>query len=96
MTIEVGIFLLMLCSVLTGLVVEAVKKMVKVKKPNITAAIVSVIVGAVIPIMYIVYNSLAFDTTAILYIISLIVLSWLCSMLGYEKVVQTLVQTKRG
>ena len=96
MTIEVGIFLLMLCSVLTGLVVEAVKKMVKVKKPNITAAIVSVIVGAVIPIMYIVYNSLAFDTTAILYIISLIVLSWLCSMLGYEKVVQTLTQTKRG
>ena len=96
MTIEVGMFLLMLCSVLTGLIVEAIKKMTEVKKPNIVAAVVAVVVGLVIPVMYILYNSLVFDTTAILYIISLIFLSWLCSMLGYEKVIQTLTQTKRG
>lgn len=96
MTIEVGMFLLMLCSVLTGLIVEAIKKMTEVKKPNIVAAVVAVFVGAIIPVMYILYNSLSFDTTAILYIISLIFLSWLCSMLGYEKVIQTLTQTKRG
>lgn len=96
MTIEVGSILLMLCSVLTGLIVEAIKKMVDIKKPNITAAIVSIVVGAVIPIMYILYNAIVLDTTAVLYIISLIFLSWLCSMLGYEKVVQTLTQTKRG
>lgn len=95
MTVSIGSFILMLCSLLTGLITEAIKKMVNVDKPNILAAIVSVVVGIAVPCGYIILNNLAFDTTAILYIISIVTLSWLCSMLGFDKVVQTLNQLKR-
>ena len=95
MTITIGSFILMACSLMTALVVEAIKQMVEVKKPNILAAVVSVVVGIAIPCMYIIMNSLPFDTTAILYIVSIVVLSWLCAMLGFDKVVQTLEQLKR-
>ena len=95
MSITIGSFILMVCSIMTGLIVEAVKQMVHVDKPNILAAVVSVVVGIVIPCMYIIMNNLPFDTTAILYIVSIVVLSWLCAMLGFDKVVQTLEQLKR-
>ena len=95
MTITIGSFILMICSLMTGLIVEAIKKMVDVNKPNIVAAVVSVVVGIAIPVGYILMNSLPFDTTAILYIISIVVLCWLCSMLGFDKVMQSLEQLKR-
>lgn len=95
MTITIGSFILMICSIMTGLVVEAIKKMVEVNKPNIVAAVVSVVIGIAIPCIYIVMHGLPFDVTAILYIVSIVVLSWLCSMLGFDKVVQSLEQLKR-
>lgn len=95
MTITIGSFILMVCSIMTGLIVEAIKQMFNIDKPNILAAVVSVVVGIAIPCMYIILNGLIFDTTAILYIISIVVLSWLCAMLGFDKVVQTLNQLKR-
>lgn len=96
MSLTVGGFLLMVCSVLTGLIVEAIKKMGDIKKPNVTACIVSIIVGAIVPFGYILYNNIALDANAVMYIVSLIILSWLCAMLGYDKVIQTLTQIKRG
>lgn len=95
MTISIGSFILMICSIMTGLIVEAIKKMVHVDKPNILAAIVSVIIGIAVPVGYIMANNLSFDTTAFLYIVSIVVLSWLCSMLGYDKVMQTIAHIKR-
>lgn len=95
MTITIGSFILMVCSLMTGLIVEAIKQLVEVKKPNIVAAIVSVVVGIAIPIGYIILKKLPIDTTAVLYTISLVVLSFLCSTLGYDKVIQTLNQLKR-
>lgn len=95
MTISVVSFILMVCSILTGLIVEAIKKMFVVSMPNILAAVVSVIVGSFISIGYIMYNSIAIDINAVLYIVSTIVLSWLSAMLGYDKVMQTLSQIGR-
>lgn len=95
MTISIGSFILLVCSVMTGLLTEAIKQLVTVNKPNIIAAIVSVVVGIAIPCMYVVMNELTFDTTTILYIFSIVVLSWLCSMLGYDKVMQTISHIKR-
>ena len=95
MTISIGSFILMVCSLVTGLLVEAIKQLVDVKKPNVVAAIVSVVVGIAIPIGYIILKKLPIDTTAVLYTISLVVLSFLCSTLGYDKVIQTLNQLKR-
>lgn len=95
MTISIGSFILMVCAVMTGLIVEAIKKMVNVDKPNILAAIVAVIVGIAVSVGYIILNHIPFDTTAVLYVISIVVLSWLCAMLGFDKVVQTIAQIKR-
>lgn len=94
MTPEVAGFILLICSALTGLIVEAVKKMVEVHKPNIVAAIVSVIVGVVVPIGYVLASKIPFSIEVILYIVSIMVLSWLIAMLGYDKVIQTILQIK--
>lgn len=94
MTIASGSFILLICSTLTGLIVEAIKKMIEVKKPNIVAAIISVIVGIAVSIGYIILNGIAFSIDSILYIIGIVVLSWLVSMLGYDKVIQTILQIK--
>lgn len=90
--LSIGMFLLLLCSTLTGLVTEALKKMMKITKPNITAAIVSIIVGLFVSVSWIFACHIVVNATTVLFCVSLIVLSWLCSMLGYDKVVQTLIQ----
>lgn len=95
MTPQIVVIILLACSTFTGLIVEAIKKLVDVKKPNIVAAIVSVIVGICIPVGYILHNGVPFSIDTILYIISIVVLSWLVSMLGYDKVIQSLSQLKR-
>lgn len=74
---------------------EAIKKMVEVKRANVVAAVVSVIVGIAVPVGYIIMNKILLDVNALLYIVSIVVLSWLCSMLGFDKVVQTISQIKR-
>lgn len=94
MTIASGSFILLICSALTGLIVEAIKKMVEVKKPNIVAAIVSVIVGIVVSIGYILLKNIGISIDSMLYVIGIVVLSWLVSMLGYDKVIQTMLQIK--
>ena len=95
MTLSIGSFILLLCSVLTALIVEAIKQLVHLDKPNIAAAIVSVIVGIAVPLGYVIINRIPIDTTVVLYIISIVVLSWLCAMLGFDKVMQTLSQLRR-
>lgn len=96
MTISNDTFILMVCSIMTGLIVEGIKKIIHLDKPNITAAFVSVIVGVAVPLAYIIVNKIVLDTATILHIISIVVLSWLCAMLGFDKVMQTIGQIKRG
>lgn len=96
MTISTGSFILLLCSIITGLVVESIKKMKgDVKSPNILAAIVSVVVGIGISVGYILLKKIPFCTDTILYIVGIVGLSWLTAMLGYDKVVQAIMQVKR-
>lgn len=94
MTMQISLFLLMICSAITGLIVEAIKKMAggELKSANMVAAIVGVVVGSILPIGYILYNAIEFNIQNILVILSIAVLSWLCSMLGFDKVVQTIRQ----
>lgn len=93
MTLQISMFLLLVCSAITTLIVEAIKKMKGgLKSANIVAAIVGVITGILIPVGYSLYNGISFDIQNILTIISIAILSWLCSMLGFDKVVQTLKQ----
>lgn len=89
-------FLILLSSVLTGMVTEATKKMLdgmdKTYSSNLLAAGVSVIMGIAVGCGYIVYNGIEVTTQVVVLLVGLVGLSWLCAMLGYDKVMQTLSQ----
>ena len=84
----------LVCSVFTGLIVEAIKKMTTAegRQTNLIAAVVSVIVGVSFGVGYILLNKLSFDTQNIISIILLVVCSWIVSMVGFDKFRHTIEQ----
>ena len=97
MTLEVFLTLLFAVSLLVGLTVEALKKPLSGKNYsyNILASIVSVVISAVVGVFYCILAEVAFSAQIIIYLIALVFLSWLCAMLVYDKVVQTIMQIKK-
>ena len=98
MTWKVFLTLLLVISTLTSLVVEALKKFIgedKKYSSNLLAGIVAIVLSVVIGICYCIFFEIAFNSQIIIYIIALVLLSWLCSMLGYDKVIQSLAQLKK-
>ncbi|MCD8088222.1 MAG: aminopeptidase [Oscillospiraceae bacterium] len=96
---SVGTFLagLGIASTLTGLITEAIKKMVadtvnEIQRPNILAGVVSVVVSIALALGYVAVTGYEATATAIVAGVAFVLLSWLCAMLGYDKVVQTLTQ----
>ena len=94
------VFALMAVSALTGLVVQAIKIIMAehhavMKKPNTVAGVVAVILSALLGIGYVLYTATAWNIQIVFTLIALAILSWLCAMLGYDKVMQTLAQLKR-
>lgn len=89
---------LMITSTLSGLVTEAIKKILteqnKSYHANTLAGIVAAILSIAISIGYILVTNIGFTTQTIIYTIALVFMSWLCAMVGYDKVAQTLAQIK--
>lgn len=89
---------ILLVSAIIGLVTEAVKKILdevnKTYRSNILAGIVALIVSSAACVGYILYVGGAFTIPVIVEIIAFIFMSWLCAMVGYDKVVQTISQFK--
>lgn len=85
-------------SAFTGLATEAIKKILtehgKKYYANTLAGIASMVLSAAIGICYVVISNANFTSTTIVYIIALVFISWLGSMVGYDKVVQTISQFK--
>lgn len=98
MELQVFITGLLFVSTLTGLVTEAVKKYLDERgtayRPNALAGWVALVVSLLIGIAYIVITGAAVTATMIVYLVALMLLSWLCAMVGYDKVVQTLAQMR--
>lgn len=96
--LQVFLFGLLVVSTLTGLVTEAVKKMLgdynKSYRANTLAGVIALILSLCIGIGYALMNSIAFSTQTIITIIALVFMSWLCAMVGYDKVIQTISQFK--
>ena len=96
MKIEIFLIGLGVCSAFTALVTEAVKKLLKEAKKkyhnNALAAICSIIVAVVVAVSYVIIKGIPFDAALIVEILLLTILSWLCSMVGYDKVKQTVEQ----
>ena len=95
MKLEVFLTLVLAVSILVSLTVEALKKVLNDKVPsNIVVGIVSVIISVCVSIGYYTLTDMIFNSHLIVYFVALIFISWLCAMLGYDKVIQTLKQFK--
>lgn len=95
MTLQIFLIMLLACSILTGLTVEAIKKMFmsgESRKANIIAAIVAVVLAVAVGIVYAIMNDLTCTIQYATTIIVLCFLSWLCAMVGYDKVIQAIQQ----
>ena len=100
MEIQIFSFLLLLVSVLTGLVTEAVKNMLAERgqktRPNTTAGVVALVLSLLIGVGWAFYTGATWTVQLVLALVALVLLSWLCAMVGYDKVVQTLAQLRGG
>lgn len=101
MKIDMFAFALLVVSTLTGLVVQAIKAMlaenhIVMKRPNTVAGIVAVVLAVLLAVGWVIYTAATWSTQLILAVVALAVLSWLCAMLGYDKVMQTLAQLRGG
>ena len=89
---------LVVVSAVVGLTTEAVKKVLdehNVKYyANTLAGIVSLVLASLAGIAYVVLTGAAFTASAIVGIAAFVFMSWLCAMVGYDKVIQTIAQFK--
>lgn len=99
MNIETALMLLLIVATMTGLVTEAVKKVLQEGnvsyKPNILAGLVAVALSVGVGAAYMVLTETTLNAQMAVYLIALVFLSWLSSMVGYDKVIQTISQMKK-
>lgn len=100
MSMEFFLTLLIGVSVFTALVTEAIKKIMdeagKVYKSNILAGVVSVVLSVLAGTGYIIMTEAQINAKMAVILIALVLLSWLCAMVGYDKVMQAITQIKVG
>lgn len=98
LSIEIFLLGLLIVSTLTGLTTEAIKMMLadrnKTYYSNILTAIIAIIISIAVGIIYIVLNGIGFNANSIISLIVLAFMSWLCAMVGYDKVMQAVSQFK--
>lgn len=98
MSVDMFLFLMLAVSVLTGLFTEAIKKIldgVGTKySTNILTGAVSVVIAVVIDAGYVIMTDTMLTDKMAVMLIALILLSWLCAMVGYDKAMQAITQIK--
>lgn len=99
MNIEVILIGLLIVSTLTGLTTEAIKKLLdeagKSYRSNMLAGCVSLVLSLAIGIGYVMVTDMSWGSPVIVCLVALVFLSWLCSMVGYDKVIQTISQIRK-
>lgn len=85
-------------STLISLATEAVKKALsergKSYHANTLTAIVALVVSSATGVGYVVATNIDFTASTVVSIAAFVFMSWLCAMVGYDKVVQTIAQFK--
>ena len=96
MNLEIFLIALFAVSLFTGLFTEAIKKWLdergKTYFSNALAGYVAVALSVVVSAGYVILTESALNAKMAVYLIALMVLSWLSSMIGYDKVIQTIQQ----
>jgi len=99
MTFETFLLLLLIVSVLTGLVTEAIKNWLtergKKYYANALAGYVAAVLSVAIGAAYCIVTQAAINAQMVVYLIALVFLSWLSAMVGYDKVVQAIAQFRK-
>lgn len=89
---------LMVISTLTSLVTEGVKKILVERgssyNANTLAGIVAAILSVFIGVGYALASGIGFTTQLIVCLFALVFASWLCAMVGYDKVIEVLKKFK--
>jgi Ca2+/H+ antiporter len=93
-----ALFLVMFgaCSLITGLVTEAEKKLVKDFSANLLALITGAVVAIAVTVATFIFKDIPYNTINVTYVVILVFASGLGAMLGYDKVMQTIKQILRG
>ena len=90
---------LAIVSALTTLTVQGIKKMLdeqgKTYKSNLLAGIVSIVLSVACVIGYVLYFGQPFTVQTGVLTVAFAFLSWLCAMVGYDKV-KMLIEQLRG
>ena len=89
---------LLIVSTLTSLVTEAIKKILSDRGityySNTLAGVVATVMSTAIGVGYTVLTGVGFTAQTIVCIVMMVFASWLCSMVGYDKVIQAIKQFK--
>lgn len=98
MNTEIFLLGLLIVSTFTSLVTEGIKQLLSEHNipyyANTLVAVVSIVLSVAISAGYIVASGIEFTDRTAVAVISLVVLSWVCAMVGYDKVIQTIYQIK--
>mgnify|MGYP004531692575 FL=1 len=99
MSLEIFLLLLLIVSIFTGLFTEGIKKLLdEVKKKyhsNFLAGFVAAVLSVLVDTGYIILTETQINAKMAVYLITLVLLSWLASMVGYDKVIQAIAQCKK-
>lgn len=97
-SIEVLLLGLLIISTLTGLTTEAFKVIFTENnvtyQSNTLAGLVALILSIAIGVGYVVVTGVGFTTQIITCLVAEMFMSWLCAMVGYDKVIQAISQFK--
>lgn len=97
-SLEIFLLGLLITSTLTGLATEAVKNVLAERnatyRANTLAGIVALVISTAVGIGYTVLNNGVFTSQTIICLVTLVFMSWLCAMVGYDKVIQAISQFK--
>ena len=84
------------CAIITGLLTEAAKKILgksgEKYSPNVIAAVCAIAVGLAVDACSLIFFDIPVNAKTICAGICLIFASWLCAMVGYDKVKQAISQ----
>lgn len=92
MTVATFTTILMIISSLTSLFTEGIKNVTDVKAPNVVAIVVSIVLSVLVGVSYPVLYKFDIDTQYIVIMCWECVLSSLCAMVGYDKVIGIIKQ----
>lgn len=97
-TLQVFLLGLMAVSTLTGLATEAIKNLLDEYGlkyySNTLAGFVALVVSIIVGVFYVLINGMEFTSSIFVYLFTLVFMSWLCAMVGYDKVIQAIGQFK--